>query len=97
MKPGAFIAIIIAAIAAYWLFFGAETGFSDADVASVKTSIKSEFEKRGGVVVSDVQMVRESSKKLIGFAKVKSDGINFEITKSCTATYAERQYLWECK
>lgn len=74
-----------------------EKGFSESDIATVKSSIKEEFEKRENTKVLDVQMMRESKRKLVGFAKIKIAGIDFEISKSCSATYGDRQYIWECK
>lgn len=73
--------------------------FSDADVRQVKSSIKAEFEKRPGVIVTDVEMLRENPKKLVGFAKIKIIELGgLEIAKSCDATWFEDgKYLWRCE
>jgi hypothetical protein len=48
-----------------------ESGFVQEDVDNVKKIIKTEFEKREGVTVTEVQMIKESPKKLSGFVKLK--------------------------
>ena len=71
------------------------SGFSSEDIDNVKKSIRAEFEGRGLKVV-EVAMIKESPKKLNGFAKVSVEGV--DIQKTCTATYGEgAQYLWQCE
>ena len=75
---------------------GCNRGFADEDVAKVKDSIREEFDKRPGIKVLDVQMMKESPTKLMGFVKVKAPLFG-EVTKSCSATMGEgNQYLWKC-
>ena len=72
------------------------SGFSDADIEAIKKSIKTEFEKREGVTVVDVTMLKESPKKAIGLVKLNVP-LAGEITKACTATMGEvPQYIWQC-
>jgi hypothetical protein len=71
--------------------------FSDAEIEHVKQDIRAEFNKRTGVTVEGVQMMTESPRKLIGFAKMKVPLLG-EMTKSCTATMSEQgQTMWECR
>lgn len=72
------------------------SGFQTADVEDVKQSIKAEFEKQPGVTVTDVSMIRDGNRRLIGVANVAISGI--QVAKSCEATMGDgRQYLWTCK
>lgn len=50
---------------------GCNSGFSDDDINNVKNSIRNEYNKRAYVEVIDVQMIKESPKKLTGLVKVK--------------------------
>ena len=90
-------AFILAATAiAYWL--GQSSGFSDADIAAAKASIRTEFEKRDGVTVSEVALIRENPRKLIGYVKFKIDVLNLDVTKSCSATIGEgNKYIMRCE
>jgi hypothetical protein len=47
--------------------------FTDADITAIKESIRTEFEKRKGVKVIEVSMIREGLGlgKATGFAKLK--------------------------
>jgi hypothetical protein len=73
------------------------SGFTDEDIAKVKESIRDEFDKRPGVKVVEVQMLKESPNKLMGFVKAKAPLFG-EITKSCSATMGEgHEYLWRCE
>jgi len=75
-------------------------GFSDADVKNAEEDIRSEFGKKIGITVVDVQMLKESPKKLSGFVKIKVPlfGEWTEMTKPCSATMGDNnQYIWECK
>ena len=72
------------------------TGFSDQDIANVKSMVRAEFEKRPGVSVTDVTFIKESDRKLSGFVKLKIAEV--EVTKSCTATMGENaQSIWKCE
>ena len=86
-----FLALLLAAC---------ESGFSQEDIEQAKKSIRTEFEKRPGVKVLDVQLVKESPKKLTGFAKISTSilGSSVEVMRSCSATMGEdRQYIWRCE
>jgi len=81
-----------------------ETGFSESDIEQTKQSIRSEYEKRPGLTVVDVQMIKVSPTKLTGFVKLKPKGLPKsvgalgEISKECSATMGEnRQYIWRCE
>jgi hypothetical protein len=72
-------------------------GFSDADIEAIKKSIKTEFEKREGVTIVEVTMLKENSKKAIGLVKLNVPLVG-EITKPCTATMGEdSRYIWQCQ
>jgi hypothetical protein len=92
------IAIIAALLAGgYFMFFATPSGFSEEDISNIKSSIKSEFEKRSGVSVQEVTILKEGPNKASGFAKIKSEILG-EIIKPCTATMAEngKNYIWRC-
>lgn len=74
-------------------------GFTDQDVASVKESIKSEYEKRPGVHVTDVTMIHDGNSKLTGFVKVRVDGVDDAnaVTTPCSATMGDGQLVWTCR
>ena len=73
-------------------------GFTDEDIVSLQRTVKAEYEKRDGVKVTDVSFIRESNKQLKGFAKVRVEGLDEEISKSCTATMGDSaQYIWQCE
>lgn len=77
-----------------------EQGFSQEDIDTTKKSIRSEFEKRDGIKVVDVQLIKESPKKLTGFVTLKMNllGTPLEVSKTCTATMGEgSQYIWQCE
>jgi hypothetical protein len=87
------------------LFIGAvvwflmpSSGFSEADVVAVKKSITEEFAKKF-LQVNEVSMVRENSRKLIGFVKLSGGGLRDVVTKSCTATMTDnsKDYIWRCE
>jgi hypothetical protein len=69
--------------------------FSDSDITAIKLQIIEEFEKRPGVEVSSVNLVKESRNKLTGFIKLKAFG--YEDFKNCSATMGEdTTYIWQC-
>jgi len=72
-------------------------GFSDQAVASIESDIRDEFAKRRGITVEDVQMIRESPRKLTGFVRAKGP-FGVSINKSCTATMGDDgRAIWDCK
>ena len=97
MKTSTIIIIGAVAIGGYFLFFAPPNGFSDEDLRNIKSSIKSEFEKRNGVTVQEVTMLKEGPNKASGFAKIKMEVLG-EFTKPCSATMAEngKNYIWRC-
>ena len=70
--------------------------FSDEDVKNIQTSIRKEFEKRPGVTVEEVSLLKTGARQLTGFARVKSGPI--ELNKKCTAEMDTdgRNYMWRC-
>jgi hypothetical protein len=88
----AWVALVLAAC---------DSGFSDEEIERAKASIRTEFEKQNNVKVTEVALIRESPRKLTGYARMTASvlGISREISKNCTATMGEgsRQYIWECK
>lgn len=71
-------------------------GWSDADVAKVEQSIKTEFARRSGLTVTEVKMVRQSPTELSGVAKVKTQLGTIE--KACDASLGDRgQLTWQCR
>ena len=71
-------------------------GYSDADVANIEQSIRTEFSKRDGAKVEEVKMIRESPTKMAGFATLRVPLLG-EVHKSCSATMGENgQSIWRC-
>jgi hypothetical protein len=97
MRPLKWAIIIGIGVLAIVVLSTWQQGFSEADLNAMKVSIKSEFEKREGVVVKDVVMMKESSNKAVGFVKI-SVPILGDVTKSCSATMDEggKNYIWRC-
>jgi hypothetical protein len=73
-------------------------GFTNAELKAMEGSIKKEFEKREGVKVTQVYMIRESSTKATGFVKLEVPLFS-EIAKSCSATMEQggNHYVWQCE
>lgn len=73
------------------------SGFQPEDIDNVISSIKTEFEKRDGVKVVDVKMIKEADNKLTGFVKLDVDGL--AIAKPCEATMddSDQQFVWRCE
>ena len=73
-------------------------GFVKADIKAMKESIRTEFEKREGIEVVEVEMIRESDTKATGFVKLKTRLLG-EIMKSCSATMEldSNRYIWRCE
>jgi hypothetical protein len=88
--------ILVALVIGFFWLLG-ENGFSNADLEAMKTHIKTEFEKQPGITVTEVEMIRESSKKATGFVKIRMPLVG-EIMKSCTATMGQdNRYIWRCE
>jgi hypothetical protein len=95
--------IVVVIFGGSWLYNWHETGsptgrgYTDADVKRVEQDIRAEFEKRSGVIVSDVQMIKESPTKLTGFVKMRVPVLG-SIEKVCTSTMGETgQSIWQCQ
>jgi hypothetical protein len=95
--------IVLAVFGAGWAYNWQKTGtpsgigFSDEAITSINRDIRDEFAKRRGITVEDVQMVRESPRKLTGFAKVKAPFLG-SMNKACTATMGDDgRSFWRCE
>lgn len=102
-QPGASTRMGVAAIIAVALAFvggvayDAMPRFSQADIESVKAEIKREFEKRPGVKVKEVTMIKTEAKKISGFTQLDVNGV--AVSRLCEATMAEdgANYIWKCQ
>ena len=102
-KPFKIAAVVIVALFAAGVIVNINAGrslfgggFSDADIDQVKKDIRAKLGENAGANVIDVQMMKESPKKLMGLVKVKVPILGV-ISKSCSATMGEEsQYIWEC-
>lgn len=71
-------------------------GFTQADVAKVEQSIRTEFAKRDGLKVQDVKLVRESPARLVGNVTVSIPSLGV-VEKACNASLGNRgQPIWQC-
>ena len=71
-------------------------GFTEADVAKVEQSIKTEFARRSGLNVESVKMVKDSPAHLAGVAKIRTPSLG-TVEKSCEASLGDRgQPIWQC-
>lgn len=96
-NAGIVAVLCIAAIVLFEMPRPASSGFTDEDIGNIKRSIKEEFEKRPNIKVTQVFLMRKDSRDLAGFAKLKIDGLDLDITKSCDATYSpDGQSMWSC-
>jgi len=90
--------VILALICAAVWFFWPQGGFSDEEIAAVKSSIREKWSQQKGVKVDDVVMVRESDhNKLTGYVLLRFDGLAEPISKPCTATHGGKEYIWQCR
>lgn len=73
------------------------TGFTDEDIVAAKDSIRAEFAKRDGVTVNEVELLREGTTKLTGYARLTIDGS--EVVRACTAVMDDRaaRFIWRCE
>lgn len=89
---------IFAAICGGAWYFWPQPGFSDAEVDGVKASIREEWGKKKDISVDEVVMIRESDRsKMTGFVRLRISGLNDPVTKSCSATKGDKEYLWQCR
>ena len=71
-------------------------GFTDADVALVEQSIRTEYARRNGLKVADVKLTRESPTRLTGSVKVDVPSLGM-VEKACGASLGDRgQPIWHC-
>jgi hypothetical protein len=72
--------------------------FTDADIISIKRSISEEYRYRPGLQsIDDIELIRESSRKLTGYLKATFQG-DIKVTVPCSATMDEdRKFLWTCE
>ena len=71
-------------------------GFTDADVALVEQSIRTEYARRNGLKVADVKLTRESPTRLTGSVKVNVPSLGL-VEKACEASLGDRgQPIWQC-
>lgn len=71
-------------------------GFTDADVALVEQSIRTEYARRNGLKVAEVKLTRESPTRLTGSVKVNVPSLGM-VEKACTASLGDRgQPIWQC-
>jgi hypothetical protein len=71
-------------------------GFTDADVALVEKSIRTEFARRNGLKVADVKLSRESPTRLTGSVRINVPSLG-TVEKACDATLGDRgQPIWQC-
>lgn len=73
--------------------------FTAEGIQHIEESIRHEWSNREGVKVIDVNMMRESERKLIGLARLKIDGLKGEIAKDCTANMSDdgKNTVWSCR
>jgi hypothetical protein len=105
LRPGFLVAllIIVALIGVGWAHNWSQTGtlsghgFSDTDISNIDQAIRAELSKSPGVAVEDVQLLRESPRRLTGFAKIKVPLLG-NVSKSCTATMGDDgRSFWQCR
>jgi hypothetical protein len=105
MRPtfAVLLVLIVALFAAGWIYNLNRTGsiagkgFSDADVSNIELSIRDEFEKQRGVTVEAVKTLRESPRKLSGFAKMRVALLG-AVNKACSATMGDDgRSFWRCE
>jgi len=71
-------------------------GFTDADIALVEQSIRTEYARRNGLKVADVKLTRESPTHLTGSVKVDVPSLGM-VEKACGASLGDRgQPIWQC-
>lgn len=71
-------------------------GFTDADVALVEQSIRTEYARRNGLKVAEVKLTRESPTRLTGSVTVNVPSLGM-VQKACDASLGDRgQPIWQC-
>ena len=96
IAAAAVLSAIGAGYAYSWTQAPVARGFTEADVAKVENSIKTEFARRSGLNVESVKMVKESPARLTGVAKIRTPSLG-TVEKSCEANLGERGLpIWQC-
>jgi len=57
-------------------FSACSASFSDEDIKDAQASIRDQFSKSSDVSVEEVQLIRESPRKLTGFVRLKIKGVD---------------------
>ena len=104
LRPIPTILLVLALCGLIYAFFGPSPGFSDADIETIKADIKKQYEKNDDidVQVTDIAMLRENKRKLVGYVKIKFKDISIlpTMTKACSATMSDdsdRRYIYQCE
>ncbi len=97
MKVLVFLAVL--AGFGYWLYEDSRPRFNDKLIAAMQEGIRDFYGKQEGYRVVDVSLMRESERKLIGFAKIKIEGVPGEQNVNCTATMSDTdgRSMWSCR
>jgi len=95
----AYLAFVL--IASAVLTTSCSAHYTEADVSTIETNIRSEFEQKG-FIVDQVSMIKDSERHMTGFAKVHKTGLflsKLQVTKNCNATLDadSGRSIWECK
>lgn len=91
------IAFVVGVFVVGIVLSAAGSGFQKADLDEMKRMIRVEFEKKPGVTVKEVFMMRESSTKATGFVKLNVAGL-VDVVKNCSATMGDSsEYVWRCE
>jgi hypothetical protein len=83
----------------YW--YSSQPRFSTDSVNAMQSDIRAQFEKRPGVHVVDVKLIRESDRRVSGFVKLTFDALGADqdpMIKSCTALLGDDgKSFWTCQ
>jgi hypothetical protein len=90
--------LLLGGVALYFINWHiSQPRFSDEMITETKQLIRDEFEKQPNVHVPLVVLVRDSDRKLSGFAKVETDGIEGNVAKFCIAVIDDnKKSYWTC-
>lgn len=85
-------------IAATLLIVACSPAFKADDLDQVKQDIRAEFAKDARFEkVGDIELIRESDRKVTGFMRITPKITNTEITVPCSATLGDDgRYIWTC-
>lgn len=99
--PVAWIVLALLIGGAVWLWHSSDGFNSEANVDAAKKTIRTMWEKEG-FTVTEIQMVRETSKKLSGYVNLEKKVSllpMLKVTKHCTATMDTNgeKFLTQCE